>query len=289
MNILRLNIMLLMALAVSGCTSLTSLYFYPQTVWISTPTDFDLRYEDVMLTAHDGTGIHGWWVPAQGKVPNTGVMVLYLHGNSENISSQARSVYWLAQNGVSLMAMDYRGFGASEGEAIMPSVMQDIEAAAAWMRERYPERKLVVLGQSMGASLAINFVAAAQDKYQIDALFAEAPFRGFPAVARSALSSNILGWLVWPFTVLVPSRWDPQNVVQDIHVPVMIMSSPDDQIVPHKQSRQLYEMLTERSGNIPSCWVESHGPHIASFNDKRLRRKALKFIRSRRCPALSGT
>ena len=56
MNILRLNIMLLMALAVSGCTSLTSLYFYPQTVWISTPTDFDLRYEDVMLTAHDGTG-----------------------------------------------------------------------------------------------------------------------------------------------------------------------------------------------------------------------------------------
>ena len=148
---------------------------------------------------------------------------------------------------------------------------------------------VVVLGQSMGASLAINFVAAAQDKYQIDALFAEAPFRGFPAVARSALSSNILGWLVWPFTVLVPSRWDPQNVVQDIHVPVMIMSSPDDQIVPHKQSRQLYEMLTERSGNIPSCWVESHGPHIASFNDKRLRRKALKFIRSQRCPALSGT
>ncbi len=280
----RSGLVMIMVLALSGCTSTTAFFFYPQTVWISTPADFHLQYQDVMLEAHDGTALHSWWIPAQGEVPDSDTMVLYLHGNAENISSHSRSVYWLAANGVSLLALDYRGFGASEGSAVMPSVLQDIEAAAAWLRQKYPDKRLVVLGQSIGAALAIDFTAAAQDRYRIAALFTEAPFLGFPAVARAALSDNLLGWLVWPFTVLVPSRWDPQNVVGDIHIPVMIMSSPDDDVVPYQHGQKLYEILTQRSGSEPACWVESHGPHIASFTDEALRQKALQFILSGRCP-----
>ena len=36
-----------------GCTSLTSLYFVPRTVWIQTPQDVGLVYEDVYLTTAD--------------------------------------------------------------------------------------------------------------------------------------------------------------------------------------------------------------------------------------------
>jgi len=275
------------AVMLGGCASTSALFFYPQKIWISTPEDFQLDYDDVMLKAHDGTTLHSWWIPAQGDIADSGTMVLYLHGNAENISSHSRGIYWLAESGISVLALDYRGFGASEGHPVMPDILQDIEAAAAWMREQYPDRRLVVLGQSIGAALSIDFVARAQDRYRIDALFAEAPFTGFPAVARSALSHNILGWIVWPFTVLVPDDWDPEDGVGKIHIPVMIMSSPDDQVVPHNQSKKLYEILTQRSGSSPSCWAVSHGRHITSFADEQLRKQALEFILSGRCPAFT--
>lgn len=275
-------------LGLSGCASVSAFFFYPQSVWIATPAAAGLDYDDVMLTAHDGTRLHSWWIPAQGAVADSGTMVLYLHGNAENISSHSRSIYWLAQQGVSVLALDYRGFGASEGEALMPSVLQDIEAAAAWLRQQYPQRRLVVLGQSIGAALAIDFVAAAQERYAIDALFTEAPFTGFGSVARAALSHNLISWLIWPFTLLVPSRWDPQDVIADIRIPVMIMHSEDDPVIPVEQGKKLYKILTQRSGNEPSCWVSSHGPHIASFSDPALRQAALSFMLSGQCPAFTG-
>lgn len=286
-SVRRVVCLLLLASALSGCAGTSAFFFYPQSVWISTPADFGLAYDDVVLVAHDGTQLHSWWLPAQGDVADSNTMVLYLHGNAENISSHSRSIYWLVREGVSVLALDYRGYGASQGEALMPSVLQDIEAAAAWMRQQYPHKRLVVLGQSIGAALAIDFVAAAQERYDIDALVVDAPFTGFAAVARSALSSNLVGWLIWPLTVFIPSDWDPEKAAGKIRIPVLIMHSPDDQVIPYKQGQKIYEILTHRSGNVPVCWVQSRGPHIATFAEPALRLAALQFIRSGQCPAFT--
>ena len=86
------------------------------------------------MTDKDNTKLHAWWLPAQGKQADSNTMLLYLHGNAENISSHSHSIYWLPASGVSVLALDYRGFGASEGQARMPEVLQDIEAAITWMR-----------------------------------------------------------------------------------------------------------------------------------------------------------
>ena len=295
---------LLIVLMLGGCTATTGLFFYPQTVWIATPADVPLPYEDITLTAHDGTRLHSWWLPAQGE--DSGIMVLYLHGNAENISSHSRSIYWLPQQGVSVLALDYRGFGASEGQALMPDVLQDIEAAAQWLRTQHPQKQLVVLGQSIGAALAINFVARAQDEYQIQALVLDAPFSGFGAVARHAMSSNLLGWLIWPFTVLVPGDWDPIDHVAAIHIPTLIMHSPDDDVIPYQQGREVFARLQQQrqqqrqqqglhqqqhqegAETPPLCWLDSRGPHIASFAFADLRAATFSFLQTQRCPAFTA-
>lgn len=270
-------------LFLAGCTSLSSLFFYPQTVWISTPADAAINYQDVWLKANDGTGIHAWWMPAQGTEADTNVMLLYLHGNAENISSHSHSIYWLPKNGVSVLALDYRGFGASEGKALMPDVLQDIEAAAAWMKQQYPDKELIILGQSIGSALAINFAAQAASEYDIKALVLDAPFTGFPAVARSAMSSNIIGWIIWPFTVLVPNRWDPIKKVADINLPVLIMHSPKDKVVPYKQGKKLYKRWQLEYPAQTHCWLESKGSHVMSFAFPELRQATLEFLRTKEC------
>lgn len=278
--------LLVFALLLSGCTATTGLFFYPQRIWLTTPDEAGIAYEDVQLVADDGTGLHAWWLRAEGE--NTGISVLYLHGNGENISTHSRSIYWLVKAGVSVLALDYRGYGASEGAALMPSVLQDIRAAAGWLQQQTPEDTHVVLGQSMGAALAIDFVARYGAQYDVDRLVLDAPFATFPGAARHALSHSFVGWMIWPFTLLVPGDWDPQDVVADITVPVLFMASPDDNVVDYDDGRTLYEKLTRRSGSEPVCWLQSRGRHIASFGYDDLRAATLSFIKTGQCPPLSA-
>lgn len=299
----RLKTTLLIAcLLLSGCNSLTSLYFYPQTVWIQTPEALGLEYQDVWLTAADGTELHGWWLPGQSQSKHlpgqplaedneqqavSDLVVLFLHGNAENVSSHVRNVEWLPPLGVGVFALDYRGFGASQGEAIMPSVLQDVEAAAIWLKTHFPDKKLVVLGQSMGAALAVNFVAAAQDQYEIQALVLDAPFAGFPQIARSALTSTWLGWIFVPFTWLIPADWNPADKASKITIPTLVMHSPYDQVIPYEQGQAVFQQLGGER-----CWLETSGPHITSFNQEKNRLISQLFLKQQSCaeatPALGS-
>lgn len=274
---------LVSVVALTGCTSISTLFFYPQKALISTPHDSGLEYQDVWLKAEDGTNLHAWWIPAQGTELDSNSMVLYLHGNAENISSHSHSIYWLAKSGVSVFSLDYRGFGASEGKARLPEMLQDLEAAALWMKQEYPEKQLIILGQSIGSVLAINFTAQAAQKYDIHALILDAPLTSIAAAARSAMSSNIVGWFIWPFTVLIPSQWDSVKHIEKINLPVLIMHSPDDAIIPYKQGRKLYKKWQQAHPEQQLCWLDSKGPHIMSFAFPELRKATLQFIEHQQC------
>jgi len=281
----RLTI-LMGSLTLTGCTSLSALFFYPQSTLISTPQDAGLEYQDVWLTAQDNTKLHAWWLPAQGKQADSNIMLLYLHGNAENISSHSHSIYWLPASGISVLALDYRGFGASEGQARMPEVLQDIEAAILWMKQQHPDKELIILGQSIGSAIAINYIAQAADQHDIKALILDAPLSGFATAARSAMSRSIIGWLMWPFTVLIPSQWDPIKHIQSIDMPVLIMHSLKDTIVPAQQGKKLYAHWHKAHPEQQLCWLDSKGPHIMSFAFPELRQATLSFIKNRQCPKL---
>lgn len=275
--------LLICALALAGCTSVTSLFFYPQSQLIATPAEAGLSYQDVWLNTADNIKLHGWWIPAQGEQPDSNVMLLYVHGNAENISSHSRSIYWLPNSGVSVLALAYRGFGNSAGTAKLPEVLHDLEAAADWMKQHYPDKELMILGQSMGTALAINFAAQAADQYAVQALILDAPIAGFGSAARSAMSKNPVGWLLWPFTVLIPTQWDPRQHIADINLPVLMMHSPNDPIVSYQQGKQLYAQWQAAHPEQQLCWIDSKGSHIMSFAFPELRQATLDFINSKQC------
>ena len=107
----------LLTLLLSGCSNLTSLFFYPQQQYLRTPSDINLEYDEVRVKAVDGTELVSWFLPAdedseQGK---NSPIVLFLHGNAENISTHIGSVYWLPEEGVNVFLLDYRGYGHSQG------------------------------------------------------------------------------------------------------------------------------------------------------------------------------
>lgn len=263
-------------LMVSGCSVLTTVFFYPQAIWLQTPEDFSYDYENIYLTAADGMQLHGWWLPprqTQSEDEPPRAIVLHLHGNAENISTHFRSVLWLVDRGAGVLALDYRGFGASQGVAIMPDVLDDIDVAVQSLRLRYPDTPLWIVGQSMGAALALTYAAHAPQNVNLTGVVVEAPFSGFGDAARHAVTQSWLGWLIWPLTWLLPQQWDAKHSIAKIRVPVLVIHSAEDKIIPRKQGWQLFQMLQS-----PSCWLESRGPHIASFAFSDVRESTWQFI-----------
>ncbi|HEV2607945.1 MAG TPA: alpha/beta hydrolase, partial [Xanthomonadaceae bacterium] len=81
--------------------------------------------------------IHAWWWPA--KNPNAPA-VLYLHGSRWSLTGQVFRLEQLRAFGFSVLAIDYRGFGKSDGD--LPSertVYEDARAAWDWMVAQQPD------------------------------------------------------------------------------------------------------------------------------------------------------
>ena len=113
------------------------------------------------------------WQPEQAPR----AIVLGLHGYGDYRSSFARVGPWLAQRGVALLAYDQRGFGETSSRGRWPgalTLIQDLADVVEAVRTDQPGPPLVVLGESMGGSVALAGVASGKVE-GVDRLILAAP------------------------------------------------------------------------------------------------------------------
>lgn len=276
MMCLRVSLILCFTFLLTACSGLTSLFFYPQEQYLRTPQDIDLAYEQVELQAADGTELVSWFLPAlsEESAVDDSPVVLFLHGNAENISTHIGSVYWLPENGVNVFLLDYRGFGHSQGDPFVPAIFQDVEASLSWLRQRFPNKRIYLLGQSIGSAIATTSMALFQQEYGLSGLVLDASFTGYRDIAQHVTSSSIITWIAWPFTWLLPTQWDPiEHIGQISPKPILMFHSQEDGVLPYKLGRDLYQQAKE-----PKQWQDSQGGHIQSFNFEQYREILLNFL-----------
>ena len=89
-------------------------------------------------------------------------VVLALHGFNDYRQAFADVGPFLAARGFATYAYDQRGFGATAQRGIWPgtaSLVDDARTVAALLRQRYPDRPLYLVGESMGGAVAMNLLA----------------------------------------------------------------------------------------------------------------------------------
>jgi len=269
--------LVLLSLTMTGCTSL---FFYPMEDWVQNPARQGLAYEDVVLIHEDGLRIHGWWLPAKGEVQGT---VYFLHGNAQNISTHMMNVAWLPDAGYQVFMLDYRGYGLSEGEPSLPEVFSDIRLGLNWLHNsgRLGEAPLIVFGQSLGGAMGVKVLAEEGNPERVDCVLLEAVFSGYPQITRDAMSQS---WLLWPFqwpvAALMPDQWNPEDYIGKLAgTPLFLMHSSEDQIVPLKHGRALFDAAGE-----PKAFRKLEGDHIAGSGSQEVQGDIRGFLQ-RHCPA----
>jgi alpha-beta hydrolase superfamily lysophospholipase len=104
-------------------------------------------------------------------------IVLALHGYGDYRQAFAALGPWLAQRGLALVAYDQRGFGETSARGSWPGAatrVQDLADVVEALRADEPQLPLIVLGESMGGSVALAGLASGQVQ-GVDRLILAAP------------------------------------------------------------------------------------------------------------------
>jgi len=183
--------------------------------------------------------IHAWWWPASVAAAPA---VLYLHGASSDLMGQVFRLEQLRGFGFSVLAIDYRGFGKSDGD--LPSedtVYQDAHAAWNWLIARQPDpAKRFIYGHSLGGAVAIDLAAAlsagaqSSDRGAAGGLIVESSFTTLLDIAKEFSYP----WL--PIGLLMSQKFDSVSKMAKVRMPVLVVHGSGDRYVPSRFGMALY-------------------------------------------------
>ncbi len=182
---------------------------------------------EVVLTTKDGLDLRAWWVPG-GR---TAVMVL--PGNGGNRAGRVPLADALRRLGLSVLLVDYRGYGGNPGTPGQDGLLADARAAANWVGAREDVDDVIYLGESLGGAVAVGL---ARERAPA-ALVLRSPFTSLVDVARTHYGP-IPRWLL-------RDQFPSHEWIDDVNAPLLVVASESDEIVPFSLSRRLFEAANE--------------------------------------------
>ncbi len=259
-----------------GCTQL---FFQPQRPLVETPELRAPPYRTVALTASDGTVLSAWFFPAQApERARARSTVLFLHGNAQNLASQYRSIAWMPAQNLNVLALDYRGYGNSQGLPTLGGVQLDIDAAMAWLlaRDDVDPAHIIVFGQSLGGALAIYYAAHGPHRQAIRALVVDSAFSDYRTIAREKLASL---WLTWPLQWLpwltIDDDYAPINAIAAVSpIPLLLIQGDQDAVVPVHHAQELFNAAAAPK----ALWIVPGAGHIQSLGSIDRQRELVQYL-----------
>ena len=106
---------------------------------------------DVVLHTADGLELGAWYLPGTG-----GPAVLVLPGNGGDRSMRAPLAAGLHRMGLSVLLVDYRGYGGNPGKPTEEGLATDARAAHDWLTAQPEVDRVVYFGESLGAAVAVG-------------------------------------------------------------------------------------------------------------------------------------
>lgn len=194
----------------------------------ATPAAAGLPFSELKIGTADGETLHGWWI----EHPSPRAQVIYWHGNGGNLSLWLPVLADLRRRGFSVMAVDYRGYGASTGTASERGIYRDAEAATAYFAQylRREGTPTIYWGRSLGCAVASYAVRHAP----AEGLILESPFPDVRALfARNPIMLGL--------SLFSSYRFSTAQHLEDYRAPLLVIHGDADSIIPFRAGREVFE------------------------------------------------
>lgn len=186
-----------------------------------------VQTEVIELPTDQGTTT-AWFVPSlAASTDNPAPLAVFFHGNAELMDHQRAIIDLYHALGVSVLMVEYRGYGHSAGTPSEKHILSDTVAVLDEVLRRGevdPDR-LVLHGRSIGGGLAAQVAL----KREPAALIVESTSRSVAGMAWQ--------YGVPPFLVTSPLR--TERAFKKLDVPILVMHAKHDAIFPVEHAHKL--------------------------------------------------
>jgi pimeloyl-ACP methyl ester carboxylesterase len=209
--------------------------------------------------------LRGWLVKGKHALPAP--LIIYFGGNAEEVS-------WLASvaeqfGGWSLLLVNYRGYGGSEGKPGERELFGDALAVYDYAVKRpdvVPER-VVAMGRSLGSGVAVYLAA----NRSLRGMILVTPYDSVTEVAKRH-------YPYLPVGLLIRHPFDSISRVEKAKVPLLCLAAAEDDVIPPKHARRLYD-----AWQGPRTWLEiPRTGHDSISSDPAYWEAIGAFLRDRR-------
>lgn len=214
-----------------------SLIFQPETTVRRTPADMGIEFRPVSISIAGKGAVSAWWLPATAAPPKSAA-ILYLRGNDGNLGGEVERLATLRRLGLPVLAIDYRGYGASSGPSPSEATIYE-DATAAWdhlvLTERIDPRRIIVYGHSLGGAVAVEL---ALRRPPACAVVLESTFTAMAEMGRHRYPLLPVNWLL-------TERFDTASKISRLNLPMLFVHGKNDDIVPFEMSERLFRAAGE--------------------------------------------
>ncbi len=202
------------------------------------PEAYGLKAEEVWITTSDGVRINAWFFPNE----SSSRALLLFHGNAENIGTGLGRTKVLSSLGLNILAVDYRGYGKSEGSPDEAGVYRDAEAAYRFLIETrgFRPKDVILHGVSLGGAVAIDLAS----RVECGGLIAESTFTSARELGRHAL-------LIPLYAYVLRSRFNSIAKIATVKAPVLVIHGTKDELIPFAMGEQLHRAAREPKLLVP--------------------------------------
>jgi fermentation-respiration switch protein FrsA (DUF1100 family) len=235
------------------------------------PIDYGMVYDEVTARTADGLSLAGWFVE-----PENGALVLLQHGYKSARGEMLDEAAMLHRHGYGVLITSLRTHDLSDGDIITfgKQEMKDLQAWYALARtlDRVNPERIGIIGNSLGATLAIEFAAREPG---IKAVVANSPFSSLADTVETSVRF-FTGLPPFPFAPLITFwaeraggfRRDDVDATKWIGRisprPVLLMQGGRDVVISIGSGQRLYDA----AGTPKELWFEPGLGHARFDNDR---------------------
>ena len=191
----------------------------------------DPSTQEVWLTSADGTEIHARYLPCEGAIG----AIHFSHGNGGNLSHRDDRMHLLRDTfRRSVLIYDYPGYGKSAGRPTEAGVYGAGDAAWAWLKEKYPADRIVLMGESLGGGVAVELAT----RGECEGVVLFSTFESLPKAAKAKFP-------FLPCETLMSNRFDNAAKMPAVRVPVFISHGTADEVIPIEHAKRMFEAARE--------------------------------------------
>ncbi|MCS6792054.1 MAG: alpha/beta hydrolase [Oscillatoriaceae bacterium SKYG93] len=226
------------ALFIYACVCAYAYFFSERLIFQPQAASYSDTSDIIKLSSgEEGVQISALYLPN----PKATYTILFSHGNAEDLGDIRWLLEKLRQEGFSVFAYDYRGYGTSQGTPSEQNTYRDIDAAYHYLTKKQgiSGNRIIVYGRSVGSGPSVDLASR------------------LPVAGLVLESAFVTAFRVLTLVPLFPfDKFANIDKIKHVRCPILIIHGTADMVIGFWHGEKLFAAAREPKRYF---WVEGAG------------------------------